>query len=143
MKDAFVHSFRNSLDHGIETPAERALAGKCPRGKIALRTERDAKGVRIHLSDDGRGLPIEELRTKTGNRESPDLVVAESIFDFGVSTAKGISRVSGRGVGMDAVRGFLRERGGDVAIEFTGEAQLGHRPFELVFRLPSDAALKR
>jgi chemotaxis protein histidine kinase CheA len=139
MKDALVHTFRNSLDHGIETSEEREALGKAARGKIALRTERDAQGVRIRLRDDGRGLPLAELRTKTGRHDSPDQAVAEAIFDYGISTANQVSTVSGRGIGMDAVRGFLRERGGDVLIEFTGDARSGYRPFELVFRLPSDA----
>lgn len=142
VRDALVHSFRNSLDHGIETPSEREAAGKCPRGKIALWTERSELGVNIHLADDGRGLPVEELRSKTGQANSPDTAVAEAIFEFGVSTAKGVSQISGRGIGMDAVRGFFREHGGDVGIQFTGAAQSGYRPFELVFRLPSGAALK-
>jgi hypothetical protein len=59
-----------------------------------------------------------------------------------VSTADQVTQVSGRGVGMDAVRGFFREHGGDVAIQFTGAATRGYRPFELVFRLPTGAALK-
>jgi predicted ATPase/GAF domain-containing protein/HPt (histidine-containing phosphotransfer) domain-containing protein len=139
LKDALVHTFRNSLDHGIETSEERQALGKAPRGKIALRTERDVHGVRIRLSDDGRGLPIAELRSKTGRADSPDHAVAEAIFDYGISTAGQLSTVSGRGIGMDAVRAFLRERGGDVLIEFTGDAHSGYRPFELVFRLPSDA----
>ena len=96
----------------------------------------------IHLADDGRGLPIEELRSKTGQVNRPDEDVAEAIFEFGVSTAKNVSQISGRGVGMDAVRGFFREHGGDVGIHFTGAAQSGYRPFELVFRLPNGAALK-
>jgi predicted ATPase len=141
MKDALVHTFRNSLDHGIETREEREAAGKAPRGRIAMRTERDSEGVRIHLTDDGRGLPIAELRTKTGRLESSDRDVAEAIFDYGVSTARQLSHVSGRGIGMDAVRGFLRERGGDVVIEFTGDTHEGHRPFELVFRLPGNATV--
>jgi predicted ATPase/HPt (histidine-containing phosphotransfer) domain-containing protein len=141
MKDALLHTFRNALDHGIETREERAAHGKAPRGKIALFTVRDAYGVRIHLRDDGRGLPIAELRTKTGRLDSPDHAVAEAIFDYAMSTARQESHVSGRGIGMDAVRGFLRERGGDVAIEFTGDTHAGYRPFELVFRLPSDAMI--
>jgi predicted ATPase/HPt (histidine-containing phosphotransfer) domain-containing protein len=141
MKDALVHTFRNSMDHGIETSEERQALGKAPRGKIALRTVREDGGVRIHLADDGRGLPIAELRTKTGRLDSPDREVAEAIFDYGVSTARQLSEISGRGIGMDAVRGFLRERGGDVAIEFTGDSRAGYRPFELVFRLPESAMI--
>jgi HPt (histidine-containing phosphotransfer) domain-containing protein len=139
MKDAFVHTFRNSLDHGIETREEREALGKRPQGKIALRTEHDASGVRIHLSDDGRGLPIEQLRSRTGQLNSPDQVVAEAIFDYGVSTARHVSEVSGRGVGMDAVRGYLRELGGDVAIEFTRDARARASPVRAA--LPSAAAL--
>ncbi|HEU4577147.1 MAG TPA: AAA family ATPase [Polyangiaceae bacterium] len=142
LKDALVHSFRNSIDHGIETPEERARAGKSPQGKIALRTERDGSFVSIHLSDDGRGLPLEKLRSKTGNANGPDQDVAEAIFEFGVSTAEQVTQVSGRGVGMDAMRAFFREHGGDVSIAFTGAAVQGYRPFELVFRLPTGAALK-
>ncbi len=142
MKDALVHSFRNSIDHGIETPDERARAGKSPQGKIALRTKYDGSFVSIYLSDDGRGLPLEKLRGKTGNVHGPDQDVAEAIFEFGVSTAEQVTQVSGRGVGMDAVRAFFREHGGDVSIAFTGAAVQGYRPFELVFRLPTGAALK-
>jgi GAF domain-containing protein/HPt (histidine-containing phosphotransfer) domain-containing protein len=142
VKDALVHSFRNSMDHGIETPEERTRAGKSPQGKIALRTERDGAGVTIYLSDDGRGLPLEKLRSKTGKQSVPDQAVAEAIFEFGVSTAEQVTQISGRGVGMDAVRGFFREHGGDVAIHFTGAATQGFRPFELALRLPSGAALR-
>jgi predicted ATPase len=141
MKDALVHTFRNSLDHGIETCEEREALGKAPRGKIALFTERDGQGVRIHLRDDGRGLPIAELRNKTGRLDGSDQAIAEAIFDYGVSSAQQDSHVFGRGLGMDAVRGVLRERGGDVAIAFTGDARAGYRPFELVFRLPNDAMI--
>jgi HPt (histidine-containing phosphotransfer) domain-containing protein len=143
MKDALMHTFRNALDHGIETREEREAMGKAPQGKIALFTVRDERGVSIHLRDDGRGLPIAELRTKTGQLDSPDDAVAEAIFEYGVSTARQLSTVSGRGIGMDAVRGFLRERGGDVAIEFTGDIHSGYRPFELVFRLPDSATIAR
>ena len=142
MKDALVHSFRNSIDHGIETPEERARAGKAPQGKIALRTESHPDGMSIHLSDDGRGLPLAKLRSLTGQADDPDQAVAEAIFEFGVSTAEQVSLVSGRGVGMDAVRGFIREHGGDVGISFTGAAERGYRPFEIVFRLPNGAALR-
>jgi chemotaxis protein histidine kinase CheA len=142
LKDALMHTFRNSLDHGIETREEREALGKAPCGKIALFTVRDDHGVQLHLRDDGRGLPIAELRTRTGRLDEADDAVAEAIFDYGVSTARPLSHTSGRGIGMDAVRGFLRERGGDVAIEFTGDARAGYRPFELVFRLPSDAMIR-
>jgi GAF domain-containing protein len=141
MKDALVHTFRNSLDHGIETREEREALGKAPRGKIAVFTERDDHGVRIHLRDDGRGLPIAELRNKTGRLDGSDQAIAEAIFDYGVSNASQLSHVSGRGIGMDAIRGVLRERGGDVAIAFTGDARAGYRPFELVFSLPNDAMI--
>ncbi len=142
VRDALVQSFRNAIAHGIEAPDERTRAGKTPQGKIALRTERDQHSFSIYLSDDGRGLPLEKLRAKTGRHDSSDQAVAEAIFEFGVSTAEQVSQVSGRGVGMDAVRGFFREHGGDVDITFTGAAAHGYRPFELVLRLPNGAAMK-
>lgn len=141
MRDALVHTLCNSVDHGIEPDEERHAAGKRIQGTIRLSTEPGPEGVLIRLSDDGRGLAVDRLRERTGKLDSSDAAVAEAIFELGVSTAERLSTVSGRGIGMDAVRARLRERGGDVALAFTGEARGGYRPFELVFTLPSHATL--
>jgi chemotaxis protein histidine kinase CheA len=94
--------------------------------------------VRIHFSDDGRGLPLEQLRSKAGKLNSPDQVVAEAIFRL--RRSRRVSEVSGRGVGMDVVRVtcYLRELGGDVAIEFTRDARARASPARAA--LPSAAA---
>lgn len=141
MTDALIHAFQNAVDHGIEGEDERGRAGKAPRGKITLRTDRAAHGVRIRLADDGRGLDLDALRARTGDSSGTDEHVAASAFQPGVSTAARVTSISGRGVGLDAVRSFVRERGGEVAIVFTGPASAGRRPFELVFTLPEDAVI--
>jgi chemotaxis protein histidine kinase CheA len=139
LQSAFVHVLRNALDHGIEAPEQRLAAGKRREGKITLSVARGAAGVRLLFWDDGRGLPLDRLRAQAENPSVSDQEIAESIFEFGVSTAAQLSSVSGRGVGMDAVRALLREHGGDVSVEFTGAPREGYRPFRLVFLLPSSA----
>jgi predicted ATPase/GAF domain-containing protein/HPt (histidine-containing phosphotransfer) domain-containing protein len=140
MRNVFVHSFRNSLAHGIESPAERQQAGKEPHGTIRLVTERSDGKVRVRLSDDGKGLPLDALRERIG-RSNGDEELADAVFASGISTSASVSQLSGRGVGMDVVRSSVRTKGGDVGIVFTGETRAGHRPFELVVTLPSDAVV--
>jgi predicted ATPase/GAF domain-containing protein/HPt (histidine-containing phosphotransfer) domain-containing protein len=141
MKEVFMHILSNALDHGIEPASEREALGKPSRGLIRIFSERHAGGLRIRLGDDGRGLALERLRQSIG-ADAPDQTLAASIFDHGVTTAAGVSLVSGRGVGMDAVRSAVRERGGEVAIAFVGKEQAGYRPFELVIDLPAQALLE-
>jgi chemotaxis protein histidine kinase CheA len=69
--------------------------------------------------------------------------VAKTVFLSGVSTVTTLSQTSGRGVGMNAIRAFVCQRGGGVRIAFTAEASGGYRPFELIFELPEDATLAR
>jgi chemotaxis protein histidine kinase CheA len=72
--------------------------------------------------------------------ESSDEEVAQRVFLSGVSTATDVSHISGRGVGLDAVRSFVRRQGGEVKIAFTGTSRDGCRPFELALHLPVEAA---
>jgi two-component system chemotaxis sensor kinase CheA len=95
--------------------------------------------VQLRLSDDGRGLALAQLRARAAQPSLSDLELAEAAFTFGVSSATEVSTISGRGVGLDALRSELRQRGGDAFIEFTGGARDGYRPFQLVLRLPSTA----
>ena len=81
---------------------------------------------------------LDRLR-RTAAPEASDDELAEAIFRYGVSTAESVSMVAGRGVGMDAVRAAVRERGGAVSIAFTGKQQAGHRPFMLEIDLPAQA----
>lgn len=137
LQDVLVHVFRNAFDHGIEPPDQRVAAHKPPAGTIEVRFEHH-DGAVIRVRDDGRGLSLARLRAKLG-ADSSDEALAEAIFRSGVSTAEKLSEISGRGVGLDAVRAFLTARGGSARVEFTAEEKDGHRPIELVLRLPATA----
>ncbi|HYQ01967.1 MAG TPA: AAA family ATPase [Polyangiaceae bacterium] len=139
MRDVLPHAFRNSLDHGIEAEEERKRRGKPVQGRIRLRAERLGSHVVIRFADDGRGLGLSALRERAGVAAASDDEVAKTVFLSGVSTVATLSRTSGRGVGMDAIRAFVRQRGGGVSIAFTGQGEGDYRPFELVLELPEDA----
>ena len=109
--DPLVHMVRNSVDHGIETKAERAEAGKNPTGRIVLRAFHQAGNIVIEIQDDGKGLDKERILKKaidngvieSGN-ELSDEEIFKLIFHAGLSTAQKVTSVSGRGVGMDVVK---------------------------------------
>ena len=102
-------------------------------------TGRTATAATIRVRDDGRGLRLDRLRAQAGVGSATDEEVAERVFGPGVSTAEHLSALSGRGVGMDAIRSFVRAQGGDAHVELTGPARDGCRPFDLVLDLPSGA----
>ena len=150
LKNVFTHLFRNSMDHGLETAEARQAAGKSPVGHIQLEAALDASVLTLKLHDDGRGLAVGRIRQKAiengvlgeGETRSPE-EIANLIFASGFSTADKVTEVSGRGVGMDAVRGFLQKEGGNVAIHFTdNKVGSDQRAFELVITLPEKFAVK-
>jgi histidine kinase len=141
MRDVLVHALRNALDHGIESPEQRTAAGKAVSGQISVLCSRAESRITVRIRDDGQGLRVEALRRAGGNPQISDEELAQRVFVSGVSTADQSSRVSGRGVGLDAVQAFVRRQGGDVRIAFTGPAHAGCRPFDLVLELPEDATL--
>ncbi len=109
--DPLVHLLRNSIDHGIEPPAERLAAGKPEAGTIVLAAEQAGGEVILSITDDGRGMDAERIRAKAEEKGlvAPDARLTESeifnlIFLPGFSTAEKITNVSGRGVGMDVVK---------------------------------------
>ncbi len=111
LSDPLLHMVRNSVDHGIEPPAERVAAGKSPEARIRLSAHHQGGQIVIRISDDGRGLNSEKIRRKAEERGliSPSAQLNENevyqlIFEPGFSTAEKITDVSGRGVGMDVVR---------------------------------------
>jgi two-component system, chemotaxis family, sensor kinase CheA len=121
--DPLVHLVRNALDHGLETPAEREAAGKPPTGTLQIAARHAGGNVVIEVSDDGRGIDAERVARKAAARgliaddavEGMDVARAvELLFHPGFSTADVTSDISGRGVGMDAVRTTIRELGGEV-----------------------------
>jgi predicted ATPase/HPt (histidine-containing phosphotransfer) domain-containing protein len=139
VKEVLVHAFRNALAHGIEAADERTASGKNPQGTLRMRAERNEHGTLVRLSDDGRGLAVDQLRQRTGRPEARDEELAEALFGSGISTAKVVSQIAGRGVGMDLIRSSVRKLGGDAQIAFTAEPALGYRQFELLLSLPATA----
>ena len=118
------HMIRNSVDHGIETEAERAKAGKPATGSIVITTYRQGGDIVIHLADDGRGLNVEKIRRRALEKEliAEDAAlsayeIAQFIFHPGFTTSDSISQISGRGVGLDVVNSEVRQCGGRVEIE--------------------------
>ena len=123
--DPLVHLIRNALDHGLETPQERVAAGKPETGKLEIAARHAGGNVVISVSDDGRGIDAAKVARKALERglitqeaaAAIDLARAtELLFHPGFSTMDVTSDVSGRGVGMDAVRVAIRELGGEVTL---------------------------
>jgi HPt (histidine-containing phosphotransfer) domain-containing protein len=147
-KNCLMHLLRNSLDHGIESPADRARANKPERGTIRFVGNREADHLELRIGDDGRGLALPRLFDKAMTEgvfradHRPDRVtVAELIFRSGLSTAAQVTEVSGRGVGLDAVRTFLAEHGATIRVDLPRPTatDLDVVPFEFVIRIPSSA----
>jgi chemosensory pili system protein ChpA (sensor histidine kinase/response regulator) len=120
----FEHMIRNSIDHGIESEAERRKKGKPPHGRINIATSQEGTEVIIRFSDDGVGLNIEAIRTKAIERGlmSPDAnLTEEELIQFilmsGFSTAEKVTHVSGRGVGMDVVHSEVKQLGGSMSVD--------------------------
>lgn len=145
INNVFAHILRNSLDHGIESPSERTRYGKDPVGRISVTSQCDSAGLSITIADDGRGINIGALYQKgielkqwqqSDNVSNSD--IANLIFVSGASTKQEVSDISGRGVGMDAVKTFLESIGGSVRIELLSDSASGegHIPFQTVITLP-------
>ncbi len=116
LEQALVHIARNSVDHGLETPEVRAAKGKPAEG--TLRVFWDKEG-RLCIGDDGAGLAMKRLEAKAqeqGFRWTTKEELMQLIFAAGVSTKTEVSDISGRGVGMDAVKHFLESKGGQIVI---------------------------
>lgn len=149
MGDVFTHLLRNALDHGIETAEVRRARGKAPAGTIDIEVGVDRGTLQITLSDDGRGLALDRIRGIAMDRgwlgadASPsDEEIAQWIFRPGFSTAETVTAVSGRGVGMDAVREFLAREGGSIALHFTDDRKgAPFRQFQTVISLPERVAV--
>ncbi len=143
LDNCMIHVLRNALDHGIESPEERTAQGKKPEGYIAVTAKIQEEKILLSIRDDGRGLALAKLRTKgiavgVLTEKSTRDEVAALIFYSGVSTAQSVSQISGRGVGMDAVRKFLRDQGGDVTIllDAPRSNEESYANFTLVLTIP-------
>ena len=131
IKDPLTHMIRNSADHGLEAPAERARSGKPETGRIRLSAYQQGGYIVIEVTDDGRGLDARKIRAKAidNGLATPaeldrlsDVDIYKFIFRAGFSTAQAISEVSGRGVGMDVVRTNIELIGGTVDLKSTSAA---------------------
>jgi two-component system chemotaxis sensor kinase CheA len=123
---AVVHVMRNAVDHGIELPAARAAAGKHENGMLRVRLAETSGAIEIAIEDDGRGIDLAAVRAKGAERglltpeHAPEATEAELIdllFLPGFSTKTVVTDLSGRGVGMDAVRSALSRVGGSVRLK--------------------------
>ena len=130
LTDPLLHILRNCLDHGIETTAERKKQGKPEKGKIVLKAFYSGANVHIQVHDDGKGMDAEAIRTKaiakgliTENTTLSNKELMDLVFMPGFSTAKNVTDVSGRGVGMDVVKRKIAELRGEV--ELDSEAGVG------------------
>lgn len=143
LRDPLVHLIRNAMDHGVETPVERERAGKSRLGTITLSASQTGSDVLIRVSDDGRGLDIDAIREKAirmgllnpdSNPEPKELY--SFIFEPAFSTARKVTNVSGRGVGMDVVRKQVDALRGLIEVD-----SAKNRGTDIVIRLPLTLAI--
>ncbi len=150
MQNIFSHLLRNSIDHGIETPAVRSAIGKSHAGNIFITAKPQGEELIISLRDDGAGLDLAklfELGVQQGlwseDANPSEQAIADIIFRSGISSRDEVTDISGRGVGMDAVQHFLMERGGAINIHLKPPPNQpnnprGKLPFEFSIRLPAN-----
>jgi two-component system, chemotaxis family, sensor kinase CheA len=145
--DPLMHLVRNAVDHGLEGPAERLAAGKSATGHLTLSARRERDRVLIEIADDGRGMDPERLRRAAVERGALTASAARALGDRealllaclpGVSTAPEVTELSGRGVGLDAVKKSVEALGG--ALEMDSARGRGTR---FVLRLPLTVAVQQ
>ncbi|MBK7469825.1 MAG: response regulator [Betaproteobacteria bacterium] len=123
---ALEHLLRNAMDHGIEDRETRVAAGKPEIGEVVITVRQEGNEIALTLADDGRGLPLEEIRSRaaaTGlfaaGTEPTEAQLIETIFAPGFTTAQSITQISGRGIGMDVVKNGITGLGGRVEVATT------------------------
>lgn len=145
--DPLVHVVRNAVDHGLEGPEARRAAGKPETGRLRIEAAREKDAIRISVCDDGRGVDVDAVRDRAVALGTlhPDLAddlpedeLLQLVFRPGLSTAAVVSDISGRGVGMDAVRATLESLGGEVRLASRRGAGT-----EVSLRVPIAAAVQR
>ena len=134
--DPLIHLLRNAIDHGIESPEERQAKGKDPKGKIAITVSRQKGQISIEISDNGRGVSVAKVKEKAIKKGIITELEAENLDDKkildiialpGFSTAKEVTDISGRGVGLDVVKIKLESLGG--RLDFESKPDVGTRFF--------------
>ncbi|MCL2804638.1 MAG: chemotaxis protein CheA [Treponema sp.] len=121
--DPIMHSVRNSIDHGVESAEERRAAGKPEEGQVLLKAANEGNMIVIEIGDDGKGIDVESVKAKAVERGiiSPNKILTDVeafnlIFEPGFSTAKQVTSISGRGVGLDVVRRQIDDLNGTVTV---------------------------
>jgi two-component system chemotaxis sensor kinase CheA len=143
LNDPLIHLIRNSVDHGIEDPATRAASGKVPLGRITLAARHIGSGVLISILDDGRGLDRARIRARAEENglfapgaRLTDGELFQAIFQPGFSTAREVTSLSGRGVGMDVVKRAIDGLRGTIDV-----ASTAGQGSEITLRLPLTLAI--
>jgi two-component system chemotaxis sensor kinase CheA len=146
LQDPLLHVLRNAVDHGIEAPHLRQLAGKAATGRIEVTARRERDRVIVEIADDGKGMDPSKLRASAVGRGALDADAAAALGDRealllaclpGVSTADTVTDLSGRGVGLDVVKRSVEAIGG--ALELESAPGAGSK---VTFRLPLTVALQ-
>jgi chemotaxis protein histidine kinase CheA/HAMP domain-containing protein len=146
IRNAVMHAIRNAIDHGLESSEARINAGKPLRGRIVVSARKHDGWINLAVEDDGRGVDtarVKEVALAHG-LISAEQMTADELYELlflpGFSTAPSVSMVSGRGVGMDAIRAIARELGGEVKLSSTpgsGSRLTMHFPAQLSKAKPS------
>jgi two-component system chemotaxis sensor kinase CheA len=143
LNDPLIHLIRNSIDHGLETPQGRAESGKPARGRIALSARHAGAEVLVSIVDDGRGLDRTKIKARAQEQgllssgvELSDSELFQLIFQPGFSTAREVTSLSGRGVGMDVVKRTIESLRGKIDI-----ASAPGQGTEVTLRLPLTLAI--
>jgi len=143
--EPIVHLLRNAIDHGVENPEERLSKGKTKEGHVELKAYQEGNNVIIEVADDGEGINVEKVKQKAiekglvtfdeaSNMSQNDII--NLLFKPGMSTAKVVSDISGRGVGLDVVKTKIESLGG--AVEVESEMYRGTR---FIIKLPLTLAM--
>ena len=143
--DPLIHLIRNSIDHGIELPADRAKNGKSEMGTVILKSYPDGNNVVIEVEDNGKGIDHDVIKKKAiekgiiTDREAENLTIEDSInllFEAGFSTTEIVSDVSGRGVGLDVVKSKIESINGNIEVD-----SVKGRGTKFIIRIPLTLAI--
>ena len=150
LKNVFMHLYRNSIDHGIESAEKRLAKGKPAAGHINLDVSLADGRVVLKLGDDGAGLAVALIRQRAvekgllgADQQASPEEIAQLIFAPGFSTAAVVTEVSGRGVGMDAVKSFVEREEGTIQLVFrSADTDSSYRAFDTVISMPGKFAVQ-
>ena len=142
ISDVFTHLIRNSMDHGLEPPADRTSQGKPERGELKVTVNPKDSEIILSYQDDGKGLDLEKIKrlgiekNMINADEKDPSHIADLIFSQGFSTAQSLTEISGRGVGMGAIQSFAQQNGASLEIVLRSIKANGHCQCQFDLLLP-------